>query len=319
MRVLITGMDGFAGRYLAELLLRETHWHLIGISRSTDGERASNRVQWWRLDLRDPDGVRRLMKYERPDLVIHLAAQSHVPTAWKDPWATIENNLRGQINLLEGILINRLTPRVLIVTSNEVYGAPALSSDLPFTEASPLRPNNPYGVSKAAQDLSALQYHMSHKLDIVVARPFNHIGPGQREHFVASDFARQIALIEAGKQEPVMRLGNMAAQRDFTDVRDVVRAYLALIKFADGGRAYNVCSGTPRSIQSVLDALFAMTPARITVETDPAKFRPLDTPVSYGDPSRLREATGWAPAIPFEQTIADILNSWRARVAAGAA
>jgi len=316
MRVLITGMDGFAGSYLAELLLRETHWSLIGVSRSTEGERASNRVQWWRLDLRDPDGIRRLMKYERPDLVIHLAAQSHVPTAWKDPWATVENNLRGQINLLEGILINRLTPRVLIVTSNEVYGAPALSSDLPFTEASPLRPNNPYGVSKAAQDLSALQYHMSHKLDLLVARPFNHIGPRQREHFVVSDFARQIALIEAGRQEPVMRLGNMAAQRDFTDVRDVVRAYFLMIKLADGGRAYNVCSGTPRSIQSVLDALFAMTPARIRVESDPSKFRPLDTPVSYGDPGRLREATGWAPAIPFEQTLADILNDWRARVAA---
>lgn len=319
MRVLITGMDGFAGSYLAELLLRETHWNLIGVSRSTEGERASNRVQWWRLDLRDPDGIRRLMKYERPDLIIHLAAQSHVPTAWKDPWATFENNVRGQINLLEGILINRLTPRILIVTSNEVYGAPALSSDLPFTEASPLRPNNPYGVSKAAQDLAALQYHLSHRLDLVVARPFNHIGPRQREHFVVSDFARQIALIEAGKQEPVMRLGNMSAQRDFTDVRDVARAYLALIKFADGGRAYNVCSGIPRSIQSILDLMFSMTSARITVETDPAKFRPVDTPISYGDPGRLREATNWAPAIPFEQTIADVLNDWRARVAAGAA
>lgn len=312
-------MDGFAGSYLAELLLRETHWHLIGVSRSTEGERASSRVQWWRLDLRDPDGIRRLMKYERPDLVIHLAAQSHVPTAWKDPWGTFENNVRGQINLLEAILSNKLTPRVLIVTSNEVYGAPALSSDLPFTEASPLRPNNPYGVSKAAQDLCALQYHLSHRLDVVVARPFNHIGPGQREHFVVSDFARQIALIEAGKQEPVMRLGNMAAQRDFTDVRDVARAYLALIRFADGGRAYNVCSGTPRSIQSILDLMFSMTSARITVETDPARFRPVDTPISYGDPSRLREATGWTPAIPFEQTIADVLNDWRARVAAGAA
>ncbi len=318
MRVLITGMDGFAGSYLAELLLRETHWDLIGVSRSTEGERVSNRVQWWRLDLRDPDGIRRLMKYERPDIVIHLAAQSHVPTAWKDPWATFENNVRAQVNLLEGILINRLTPRVLIVTSNEVYGAPALSSDLPFTETSPLRPNNPYGVSKAAQDLSALQYHLSHKLDLLIARPFNHVGPRQRAHFVVSDFARQIALIEAGKQEPVMRLGNMVAQRDFTDVRDVARAYLLLIKFADSGRAYNVCSGTPRSIQSILELMFSMTTARISVETDPAKFRPVDTPISYGDPARLREATGWAPAIPFEQTIADVLNDWRARVAAGA-
>ena len=316
MRVLITGMDGFAGSYLSELLLRETHWNLIGVSRSTEGDRVSHRVQWWRIDLRDPDGIRRLMKYERPDLVVHLAAQSHVPTAWKDPWATFENNVRGQTNLLEAILANRLTPRLLIVTSNEVYGAPALSSDLPYTEASPLRPNNPYGVSKAAQDLSAIQYHLSHRLDLLVARPFNHIGPRQRENFVVSDFARQIALIEAGQQEPVMRLGNMAAQRDFTDVRDVARAYFLMIKNADAGRTYNVCSGVPRSIQSILDLMFGMTTARIQVETDQSKFRVSDTPVSYGDNTRLREATGWQQSIPFEQTIRDMLDYWRGRVAA---
>ncbi len=147
-----------------------------------------------------------------------------------------------------------------------------------------------------------------------MARPFNHVGPRQKEHFVVADFARQIAEIEAGKREPVMRLGNMDAQRDFTDVRDVARAYLAMIKFADGGRAYNVCSGVPRTIQSVLDTLLGMTTARIDVQPDPEKMRPSDTPVSYGDNSRLREATGWKPAIPFEQTLADTLAYWRERV-----
>lgn len=314
MRVLITGMDGFAGSALCDLLLRETHWLLIGLSRSTGGERISNRIQWWKIDLRDPDGIRRMLRYERPDLIVHLAAQSHVPTAWKDPWGTFENNVRGQVNLLEAVLANRLTPRILIVTSNEVYGAPALASELPFQETSPLRPNNPYGVSKAAQDLVALQYAASHQLDLMVARPFNHLGPRQKEHFVVADFARQIAEIEAGKREPVMRLGNMAAQRDFTDVRDVARAYLLMIRSADGGRAYNICSGIPRSIQSVLDTMLQLSPARITVETDPAKYRPADTPISYGDNSRLRQATGWQPDIPFEKSIADVLHDWRERV-----
>jgi GDP-4-dehydro-6-deoxy-D-mannose reductase len=255
-----------------------------------------------------------MLRFERPDLIFHLAAQSHVAAAWKDPWGTCENNLRSQVNLLEAVIANRLTPRILIVSSNEVYGSPALASDLPFTETSPLRPNNPYGVSKAAQDLTAMQYHLSHRLDVLVARTFNHIGPRQKDHFVVSDFARQIAEIEAGKREPVMRLGNMTAQRDFTDGRDVARAYLLMIRSADGGRAYNVCSGAPRSIQSVLDTLLGMSRARITIETDAQKFRAVDTPISYGDYARLREATGWEPAIPFEQTIADVLDYWRGRV-----
>ncbi|MCS7056431.1 MAG: GDP-mannose 4,6-dehydratase, partial [Thermoflexales bacterium] len=174
-----------------------------------------------------------------------------------------------------------------------------------------LQPTNPYAVSKATQELMALQYHMSHEYDVVIARPFNHFGPGQDTRFVASDFARQIVEIELGKREPVMHLGNMQVERDFTDVRDIVQAYLALIRYADGGRAYNVCSGKPRSIQSLLDTMLSMTTVRVEQRSDPARFRVADTPVSYGDPTRIREATGWEPRIPFEQTIADILNYWR--------
>lgn len=311
MRVLITGMSGFAGRHLTDLLLKTTHWTLIGVSRTTQGDRPSPRVFWWKVDLRDADAVMRLLRYERPDIIIHLAAQSHVPTAWKQPWETFEANVRAQLNLFEGAIAAKLSPRFLIVSSNEVYGRPASEHDLPFRETQPLQPTNPYAVSKAAQELMALQYHISHGYDVVIARPFNHFGPGQDTRFVASDFARQIVEIELGRREPVMHLGNMQAERDFTDVRDIVQAYLALIQYADGGRAYNVCSGKPRSIQSLLDTMLGMTNARVEQRSDPTRFRVADTPVSYGDPTRIREATGWEPRIPFEQTIADVLDYWR--------
>jgi len=311
MRVLITGMSGFAGRHLTRLLLDTTHWTLIGASRSTQGDRPSPRAFWWKVDLRDADAVARLLRYERPDIIIHLAAQSHVPTAWKQPWETFESNVRAQLNLFQGTIAARLTPRFLIVSSNEVYGRPTSDHDLPFRETRPLQPTNPYAVSKAAQELLALQYHASHGYDVVIARSFNHFGPGQDTRFVASDFARQIVEIELGRREPVMYLGNMQAERDFTDVRDIVRAYLALIRFADGGRAYNVCSGKPRSIQSLLDTMLSLTTVQVEQRTDPARFRVADTPVSYGDPARIREATGWEPLIPFEQTVADLMDYWR--------
>jgi len=314
MRVLITGMSGFAGSHLADLLLDQTHWTLIGISRTTEGQRASPRVFWWKLDLSDRDGLLRLLKFERPDLIVHLAAQSNVPISWQDPWATYETNVRAQLNLLQGVIDAKLSPRILISSSNEVYGRPVSPVDLPFREDHPLRPVNPYAVSKATQDLMALQYHLSHQLDVVIARPFNHIGPGQSERFVASAFAQTIAKIEAGLSEPVMLLGNMAAERDFTDVRDVARAYLALIQKADGGQPYNVCSGRPCPVQSLLDVMLSLSSAKIEQRIDPARLRVADIPVSFGDPARIRHATGWEARIPFEQTVADILNYWRERI-----
>ncbi|MCL5999844.1 MAG: GDP-mannose 4,6-dehydratase, partial [Chloroflexi bacterium] len=256
-----------------------------------------------------------LIKYERPDLIFHLAAQSHVPTSWKSPWETFENNVRGQLNLFEAIIANQLSPRILVVSSNEVYGAPEGNDDLPFVEQRLLRPANPYGVSKVSQEAMALQYRRSHGLDVVIARPFNHIGPGQKPSFVIAGFARQIAEIEAGKHEPVMGLGNMQAQRDFTDVRDIARAYYSITRYADADNIYNVCSGTPRSIQSIFELMLSMSHAHIDTHTDPSKFRIADTPISYGDNARIRQDIGWQPQIPFEQTIADVLDDWRQRIA----
>jgi GDP-4-dehydro-6-deoxy-D-mannose reductase len=316
MRVLITGMNGFAGSHLADLLIAETHWMLIGASRNATGDRSSPRMSWWNFDLRDADAVKRLIRLERPDLVIHLAAQPYVPAAWDDPWATFEMNVRPQQNLFDALLSQRLTPRILIASSNEVYGPPADADELPFRETRPTRPVNPYGVSKVAQEAMALQYRRSHGLDVVVARPFNHIGPRQTMSSVANQFAQQIAEIEAGMREPVLRVGNMSAERDFTDVRDVARAYFALIKLGEPGEIYNICSGQPRSVQALLDAMLSQAKTAISIEPDPAKMRPADTPVSYGTNAKLSAATGWVPQIAFEQTVADILDDWRERVKA---
>jgi GDP-4-dehydro-6-deoxy-D-mannose reductase len=314
MRVLITGMSGFAGSHLANLLLEQTHWTLFGISRSTEGNRVHPRMFWWKLDLADAEGIGRFLKYERPDIIVHLAAQANVAASWENPWLTYETNVRGQLNLFQGVIAAKLAPRMLIVSSNEVYGRPDSPSELPFREERPARPSNPYAVSKATQELMALQYHFSHQYDVIIARPFNHIGPGQAERFVASDFAKKIAQIECGLSEPVMQLGNMAAQRDFTDVRDVVRAYLALLQKADGGTILNVCTGKARSIQYLLDLMISRSTVRIEQRIDPSKFRIADTPISFGDASRIRQVTGWDPQIPFEQTIEDILNYWREKM-----
>lgn len=321
MHVLITGMAGFAGSHLADLLLAKTDWTLVGLSRDISRLTSTARVHWREVDVVDANATSRAVAEEHPDAVVHLAAQANVPKSWDNPWFTYEQNVRGQLHLFQGILAAGITPRVLVVSSNEVYGAPQ-PHELPMREDKPLRPNNPYAVSKAAQDLMALQYHISHRCDVVVARPFNHVGPGQRMQYVIPSLAMQVAEIEAGMREPAMALGNMAAQRDFTDVRDVVAAYLGLLQSGVAGEVYNVCSGVPRSIQSVLDTLTRLAGVTITQTTDPAKFRPVDTPVSYGDSSRLRAATGWTQAIPFEQTLTDMLNEARercrsARAAAG--
>lgn len=315
MRVLITGMNGFAGSALCDYLLKQTHWMLIGIGRNTSGERISGRIQWWQMDLVDPDGIRRLIKYERPDLIFHLAAQANVPQAWENPWDTFENNVRSTQNLFQAIVSNHTTPRIVVISSNEVYGAPLRDGDVPFREDHALQPNNPYGVSKLAQEALALQYRHSHGLDVLVARPFNHIGPTQKQNYVIPGFAKQIAEIESGSREPILSVGNLGAYRDFTDVRDTVRAYYAIARYADGGKIYNVCSGVPRSIQSVLELMLSMSNARIEVVRDPAKFRLVDTPVSYGDCSLLHKDTGWEAQIPFEQTVSDIMSEWRRRIA----
>ncbi len=315
MRTLITGISGFAGSFLADYLLAQARVEVWGVSH-VEGEHGTamrDRVKWVIGDLTDSVTAARVLAEASPDYVYHLAAQAFVPISWQDPWATLENNIRAEVNLLHALAEKNSQARVLIVGSNEEYGRVA-PDDLPISENTPLRPDSPYGVSKIAQDFLGLQYFISHKLHIVRVRPFNHIGPRQNERFVAANFAKQVAEIEAGAREPVLCVGNLEAQRDFTDVRDVVRAYALALEQGSAGEVYNIGSGTPRAVREILDIYLQMTSVDIRVEPDPARTRPSDTPISYCDASKFKQQTGWEPQIPFEETLRDTLEYWREKV-----
>lgn len=314
MRALITGVAGFVGGHLAETILAQPGWEVWGsLITETDRPLVVPGVQAITADLREPEQARVLVEAARPEAVYHLAAQAYVPQAWADPWGTYHTNVRGQLNLLEALDHAKLKARVIVVSSNEVYGLAQLE-DLPLHENSPLRPNNPYSVSKLAQDFMGLQYFLDRAMPVIRVRPFNHIGPRQNERFVAPSFAKQIVEIERGLREPVLRLGNMSAQRDFSDVRDITRAYVLAMEKGEPGQVYNIGSGQPRSVREMLDIMLAHSTVKISEEIDPAKLRPSDTPITYCDPAKFKRQTGWAPQISFEQTCVDILNDWRARI-----
>ena len=314
MRAFITGVGGFAGSHLSDYLLEQTDWQVTGcVLPGWDCSHLDGRVTCLELDLRDRMAVRATLDQVAPDVIFHLAAQAFVPVSWQDPWDTLENNIRAETNILDGLVKLGVKPRVMVVGSNEEYGL-VQPQDLPLREDSPLRTNSPYAVSKVAQDLLGLSYFLSYTLPVVRVRPFNHIGPRQSEGFVAPAFAKQIALIEAGRQEPVIRVGNLSAQRDFTDVRDVVRAYYLVVTKGQPGEVYNIGSGQPRTVQSLLETMLSLSAAQIRVEFDPERMRPSDTPIVYCDASKLRDATGWTPDISFEHTLRDVLDDWRARI-----
>lgn len=314
MRAFITGVGGFAGSHLSDYLLEQTDWQVTGcVLPGWDCSHLDARVACVELDLRDRMAVRATLDQAAPDVIFHLAAQAFVPVSWQDPWDTLENNIRAETNILDGLVKLGAKPRVMVVGSNEEYGL-VQPQDLPLREDSPLRANSPYAVSKVAQDLLGLSYFLSYALPVVRVRPFNHIGPRQSDGFVAPAFAKQIALVEAGRQKPVIRVGNLSAQRDFSDVRDVVRAYYLVVTKGQPGEVYNIGSGRPRTVQSLLETMLSLSAARIRVEFDPERMRPSDTPVVYCDATKLRDATGWAPSIPFEQTLRDVLDDWRARI-----
>jgi GDP-4-dehydro-6-deoxy-D-mannose reductase len=309
VRVLITGIGGFVGRHLARHLL-ETQPDVIlhGTVIQPSAAPAADRVSLHVVDLRDAAATIALFEHVKPDHVYHLAAQASVGKSFEAAWETLENNIHCQFNVIQGCLALPTPPRLLIVSSGEIYGLP---DHLPADESAPLRPASPYSVSKAAQDMLGLQYFLSHRLPVLRARPFNHLGPGQSEGFVAPDFARQISRIEAGLQAPRLMVGNLEAQRDFTDVRDVVRAYRLIMEQGIPGDVYNIASGTPRSIQTLLDTLLSFTEAAIEVCPDPARMRPPAMPILWGSAAHLRAVTGWQPGIPLEQTLLDVLNDSR--------
>lgn len=316
MRVLITGIGGFVGQHLLRHLAAvQPDAEVHGVALTTQ-DSAHLAAACHVADLTAEDAVRALIARLRPDRIYHLAAQASPKASFQEPWRTLANNIHGQLNLLLACLAADIRPRLLVVSSAEVYGPGDGSA---ITEDAPLQPTNPYGVSKVTQDLLGQQYYLSHGLPVVRARPFNHFGPGQREGFVAPDFAMQVARIEAGLQPPVLEVGNLAAQRDFTDVRDIVRAYHLIVEQGEPGAAYNVASGAAHSIQEILDTLVGLSHASIAVRADPARFLPADVPIRLGSAERLRAATGWQPLIPFEQTLRDLLDGCRRQIDAASA
>lgn len=319
MRALITGITGFAGSHLAEYLLREhPSIEVFGIyrwrSRFENITGIQDKVRMIECDLKDFPAVHRMLSEARPDYIFHLAAQSFVPSSWRAPVETLDINVIGQTNLFEAIRMLELDPAVQIACSSEEYGL-VLPDEVPIRETNPLRPLSPYAVSKVAQDYLGYQYHQSYGIRAIRTRGFNHTGPRRGDVFVTSNFAKQVARIEAGKQDPVIRVGNLDAVRDFTDVRDMVRAYWLAVTKGKPGEVYNIATGSGITIRKMLDMLIERAKVEVRVETDPERLRPSDVEILIGDASKFKADTGWEPQIPFEKTLGDLLDYHREREA----
>ncbi len=313
-KVLITGASGFVGGYLAEHLLDLGGYEIHGTyhsEKSREESSVKDAIHFIQADLQDKEQAQKLIDEVKPEYVYHLAAMASVLNSFKDPIGTFHSNIDAQLNLFESLRAAELLhTRVLVVGSAEEYGY-ITQDDLPVNEQTPLRPANPYSVSKIAQDFLGVQYFISYKMPIIRIRPFNHVGPRQGTGFVLADFAKQIAEIEKGKQEPLIKVGNMEAKRDFTDVRDMVKAYPLVLEQGTPGEVYNAGSGNTHKIQEIMDLLISFSQVHITLESDPSKFRPIDVPEIVADNTKITELTGWKPEIPFEQTIKDTLDYWR--------
>src|SRR5258708_27139301 len=305
--ILVTGAAGFAGSHLLDLLAASgadiVAWHRPGGKPPRDVPR----TRWDAVDLLDAAQVAGAIARLRPPAVYHCAGAAHVGRAWDSTEATFATNVRGTHHLLQALERERVGARVLVPSSALVYA----TSEAALDENHPLAPASPHGLSKLAQEMLASRTNGA--LAVTIARPFNHFGPRQDPYFAASGFARRIADIEQGRWAPEIAVGNLEARRDLTDVRDTVRAYRLILERGVPGRPYNVCSGRAIAIRELLDHLLARARVPITVKVDPARYRPNDTPVLLGDPSRLRNELGWMPAIPLEQTLDDLLAYWRER------
>ena len=318
MKVLITGITGMAGSHLAEYLLGQSNCEVHGTIRwRSMRENIASFEQDLHLhecELRDPYGVVRLLREIRPQRIYHLASQSNVAASWNSPRETLVNNITAQLNIFEAVTqLNLLDTRIHIAGSSEEYGL-VYEHELPVKETNQLRPLSPYGVSKVTQDTLAYQYHKSYGLHVVRTRAFNHTGPRRGDVFVTSSFARQIVEIETGNSEAVIRVGNLNAKRDFTDIRDVVKAYVMALERCESGSVYNIGSGKAHSVKQVLDFLLSMSRLIIQVKQDPARMRPTDVPIMVSDSSRFMKETGWRPEIPFKQSLFDLLQYWRAKL-----
>jgi len=313
---LITGITGFVGSHMAELLLSKgfkVHGLCRWRSRTENIDHIKSKIHLVEGDLLDAHSLQQLMMDVRPTHIFHLAAQSFVPASWTSPAVTLEINVVGSCNLFEAVRAAQLNPLIQIACSSEEYGL-VKPEEVPIKETNPLRPLSPYGVSKVAMDYLGYQYFKSYNMRIVRTRGFNHTGPRRGDVFAESTFAKQIAEIEKGTAEPVISVGNLEAKRDYTDVRDMVKGYFLAAEKGSPGEVYNICSGRARKINEVLQTLLSFSKVKVEIRQDPARMRPSDVPILLGDSTKFRRRTGWKNAIPFEQTMEDLLNYWREKI-----
>jgi GDP-4-dehydro-6-deoxy-D-mannose reductase len=312
-RVLITGISGFVGSHLAEFLLErgmEVYGTIRWRSKLDNIKHIQTKIGLIETDIKDAHSMQKTIEEVEPDYVFHLAAQFFVPTSWKAPSETVGTNILGTLNLFEAIRNSNVDPRVPVAGSSEAYGR-VLPGELPIKETNPLRPLSPYAVSKVATDLLGYQYHQSYGLKIVRTRAFNHTGPRRGKPFVPSNFAKPVAEIEKGLKEPVIYVGNLNAERDFTDVRDIANAYWLSVQKCEFGEVYNIYTGVARKILSVLDLLLDMADVHITIKQDPDRLRPSDVEILMCDCSKFKKRTGCEPRIAFKDTMRDLLDYWR--------
>lgn len=317
-KALVTGITGFVGSHLADYLI-EKDYEVYGTIRSLlrsdldNIKHIESEINLIEADIVDAHSMKGAVSKVEPDYIFHLAAQTYVPTSWHAPQETLTTNIIGTVNLLEAVRSTKINPKIHVAGSSEEYGL-VLPDEIPIKETNPLRPMSPYGVSKVAQENLGLQYNKSYNMPIFVTRAFNHTGPRRGRVFVCSDFSKQIAEIEKELGDPVITVGDLDSKRDFTDVRDVVRAYHLCLENGKPGEVYNVCSGESRTIRSILETLLEMTDVQIEVKEDPDKMRPSDVPILQGDYSKFKEETGWEPTIPFKKSLQDLLGYWREKI-----
>ncbi len=314
-KILVTGASGFAGSHLIDHLIDSNTQNISGTYYSDKGienlKKVKDKINLFKVDLTDENQTKDLIDKIKPDEIYHLAAFASAAGSFSSPAKTVINNISSQLNLLESLKENNLTStKVLIISSAEVYGD-VKTKDLPINEDTKFNPTNPYAVSKLTQDFLGRQYFLADNLKIIVARPFNHIGPRQSPDFVASSFAKKIVEIEKGKREPTFPVGNLEAKRDFTDVRDTVRAYVLLMEKGKIGEAYNIGSGVSYKISDILDKMLSLSNIKVNIESDKTLFRPIDNPDLVCDYAKLKNLTGWEPKIKIENTLKDTLDYWR--------
>lgn len=309
-KVLITGYSGFVSGYMVKALLEhENSYKVIGLTRKKSFDRkADDRVEVIEGDLNDRKNLREVLQLVRPDYIIHLASDSSVSYSWEDPVKSFQNNTNIFLNLVEGIRLLKLPCRIISVGSSEEYGL-VDPQYLPLCEDAPLNPISPYAVARVSQELLSKIYAQGYGIDVIMTRSFNHIGPGQRENFVISSFAQQIAKIKKGLATTVT-VGNLDVVRDFLDVRDVVKAYVLLMEKGKKGEVYNICSGEGYSLKDILLKMMRIAGIKSEYEIDPSLIRPADNPIIIGQNKKLSQNCNWQPSISIEESLTDIINEW---------